>query len=145
MNRRSTLLATAITLVTASAFAQAMDDVRMKDKGSKDCSEMMKGTDTQRCKEMMEGAARQPSSGASASASAPGMETHQADAVVKAVDVAGGKVTLAHEPVKSLGWPAMTMGFAVKDKALFDKLVVGQKVHVEFRKQGADYVVIQAK
>ena len=71
--------------------------------------------------------------------------THKADAVVKDIDAASGKVTLAHEPVKSLGWPAMTMGFAVKDKMLLDKLVVDKKVHVELQKQGNDYVITAVK
>ncbi|MBA2659201.1 MAG: copper-binding protein [Nitrosospira sp.] len=71
--------------------------------------------------------------------------THQMDAVVKDVDVTHGKVTLAHEPVKSLNWPAMTMGFSVKDKALFDKLVTGKKVKVEFVQKGSDYVVTAVK
>lgn len=71
--------------------------------------------------------------------------THKAIAVVKEVDTANGKVTLDHEAVKSLNWPAMTMGFAVKDKLLLDKLMVGKKVHVEFKQQGSDYVVTAVK
>ena len=71
-------------------------------------------------------------------------EIHVADGTVKAVDPTG-KVTLQHGAVKSLGWPAMTMGFAVKDKALMDKLAVGNKVHVEFVKQGGDYVIKSVK
>jgi Cu(I)/Ag(I) efflux system periplasmic protein CusF len=71
--------------------------------------------------------------------------THQMKAVVKAVDMAKGKVTLAHEPVKSLNWPAMTMGFSVRDKALFDNLPVGKKIQVEFIQQGSDYIVIGVK
>lgn len=71
--------------------------------------------------------------------------THHMNAVVKDVDVANGKVTLAHEPVKSLNWPSMTMGFSVKDKTLFDKLVTSKKVKVEFIQQGSDYVVTAVK
>jgi Cu(I)/Ag(I) efflux system periplasmic protein CusF len=70
---------------------------------------------------------------------------HKTMAVVKGVDVAHGKVMLAHEPVKSLNWPAMTMGFSVRDPALFDKLAVGKKVEVEFMQQGPDYVVTAVK
>jgi len=70
---------------------------------------------------------------------------HQMKAVVKAVDVANGKVTLAHEPVKSLNWPAMTMNFSVEDKTLFDNLPVGKKVEVEFIQQGSDYIVTRVK
>jgi Cu/Ag efflux protein CusF len=92
----------------------------------------MKNMDAQKCKDML----------ASRDAN---MTSYKATAVVKEVDVANGKVMLAHEPVKSLNWPAMTMGFAVKDKTLLDKLAVGKRVNVEFRKEGTDYVVISVK
>ena len=72
-------------------------------------------------------------------------ETHAATATVKSVDPAKGTATLAHEPIKSLKWPAMTMGFSVKDKALFDKLSPGSKVEVEFVQQGSEYVVTSVK
>lgn len=64
---------------------------------------------------------------------------------MKAVDPAAGTVTLAHGPVKSLNWPLMTMGFAVNDKALFDKLSVGKKVDAEFVQQGGKYVITAVK
>lgn len=70
---------------------------------------------------------------------------HQATATVKSVDASKGTVTLAHEPIKSLKWPAMTMGFAVKDKALFDKFKTGEKVNVEFMQQGSEYVITAVK
>src|ERR1039457_3409710 len=50
---------------------------------------------------------------------------HLAVAVVRAVNPAKNSVTLAHEAIPSLKWPAMTMAFVVKDKKLFDKLAVG--------------------
>jgi Cu(I)/Ag(I) efflux system protein CusF len=71
--------------------------------------------------------------------------THMAIGVVKTVDAKAGLVTLAHEPVKSLNWPAMTMGFQVKDKMLFDKLGVGKKVEFEFIQGGKGYVVTAVK
>ncbi|MGH9955270.1 MAG: copper-binding protein [Nitrososphaeraceae archaeon] len=74
-------------------------------------------------------------------ANGPEAATHKTTAVVKGIDAASGTVKLAHEPVKSLNWPAMTMGFSVKDKTLFDKLAIGQKVEVEFVQQGSDYVI----
>ena len=70
---------------------------------------------------------------------------HKAVGVVQKVDVAKGTVTLAHEPIKSLNWPAMTMGFIVKDKMLFDGLAVGKKVEFEFAQQGANYVITAVK
>ena len=78
-------------------------------------------------------------------ASANKGETHTATGTVKKVDPAKGTVTLAHEPVKSLKWPAMTMGFSVKDKKLFDKLAAGEKVQFEFIQQGSEYVVTSVK
>lgn len=71
--------------------------------------------------------------------------THKAVAVVKAVDPAKGQVILAHEPIKTLNWPAMTMRFGVTDKMLFDKLAVGKKVNVDIVQQGSDYVVTAVK
>jgi Cu(I)/Ag(I) efflux system protein CusF len=70
---------------------------------------------------------------------------HKATGVVKKVDPKSGSVTLAHDPVKSLNWPAMTMGFQVKDKMLLDKLAVGKKVEFEFVQQGKDYVITLVK
>lgn len=70
---------------------------------------------------------------------------HQAVGVVKAVNPAKGNVTLAHEAIASLKWPAMTMSFVVKDAKLFDKLVVGSKVKVELTKQKSDYVITAVK
>ena len=72
-------------------------------------------------------------------------QTHTAIGTVKKADAKAGKVTLAHGPVASLNWPAMTMSFKVKDKALWKKLEDGKKVEVEFTKQGADYVVTAVK
>jgi Cu(I)/Ag(I) efflux system protein CusF len=64
---------------------------------------------------------------------------------VTKVDRIASKVTIAHGPVESLKWPAMTMNFRVKDKALLDGLSSGKKVEFEFVQQGRDYVVTSAK
>jgi len=71
--------------------------------------------------------------------------SHTAIGVVKKVDAKSGSVTLAHEPVTSLDWPSMTMGFKVKDAMLFDKLVEGRKIEFVFTQQGRDYVVESVK
>lgn len=72
-------------------------------------------------------------------------KTHQASGVVKAMDVAAGTVTLAHGPVATMNWPAMTMTFKVQDKALMDKLAADKKVDVEFMQMGSDYMVTAVK
>lgn len=70
---------------------------------------------------------------------------HQAIGVVKKIDAKAGIVTLAHEPVPSMKWPAMTMGFQVQDKMLLYKLAVGQKVNFDFVQGTKGYVVTAVK
>lgn len=70
---------------------------------------------------------------------------HKTTGTVQSVDAAAGKVKLAHDPVKSLNWPAMTMNFKVQDKAMLDKLSKSKKVEVEFEQRGKDYVITAVK
>jgi len=71
--------------------------------------------------------------------------THSTSGVVKKTDTAKGMVTFAHEPIPALSWPAMTMNFSVKEKALFSKLKVGQRVTIEFMQQNGDSIVTSVK
>jgi len=73
------------------------------------------------------------------------VKTHKGIGTVKKIDAAAGRVTLAHGPIPSLKWPAMTMGFAVKDKALLGKLAPEKKIEFEFVQQGSDYVITSVK
>ncbi len=52
---------------------------------------------------------------------------------VMEVDIKSGKVTLEHEPIPELGWPAMTMGFSVKDTKSLMQLKVGDTVKFELK------------
>lgn len=70
---------------------------------------------------------------------------HMAKGKVTKVDTAASVVTLAHEPVKSLNWPAMTMGFQVRDKMVLDKLTVGKMVDFEFVQADKGYVITKVK
>jgi Cu(I)/Ag(I) efflux system protein CusF len=74
-----------------------------------------------------------------------GTELHKGTGVVTSIDRAGGKVTLKHDPIKSLNWPAMTMAFGVKDKAMLDKLAKDKKVEFEFVQQGQQFVITSIK
>jgi Cu(I)/Ag(I) efflux system protein CusF len=131
--------------VSGAAFAQSgdMKGMDMQNMDKKSCMDMkgMENMDMKTCMEMMKGM----NSDGKAQGTAKKAAVHKTTAVVKEAVPGKGKVTLAHDPVKSLNWPAMTMGFAVKDKALFDKLAVCQKVDVEFTQQGPDYVVTAVK
>lgn len=71
--------------------------------------------------------------------------THKGIGIVKNINAADGIVTLAHEPIKSLNWPAMTMGFKVKDKKLIDNVAPGSKVEFTLVQSGKDYVITSIK
>lgn len=131
-----------ILVLSASSLAIAQSG-GMKDMDMNQCMEMkgmkgmgMKDMDMSKCKDI-----KGTEMGKKVQGTAPKVITYEATGVVKAVDSSKGTVTLAHGPVKSLKWPAMTMNFAVKDKTLFDNLTVGKKVKVEFIKQDTDYIV----
>ena len=72
-------------------------------------------------------------------------QTHKAIGVVKAVNADKGTVTIAHEPVESLRWPSMTMGFKAKDKKMLEPLKPGAKIDFEFQQQGKDYVITRVR
>ncbi|MBB3890144.1 Cu(I)/Ag(I) efflux system protein CusF [Phenylobacterium haematophilum] len=55
--------------------------------------------------------------------------------VVKKIDAKTGSVTIAHDPIKALNWPAMTMPFKVADKVLLAKVKVGAKVRFDLSGQ----------
>ena len=71
--------------------------------------------------------------------------THKAVGTVTKVDATAGTVTLDHEPVKTMNWGAMSMGFKVADKSLLDKVTKGKKVEIEFKQVGKDYVITSLK
>lgn len=66
--------------------------------------------------------------------------TASTDAMVKKVDKAGGKVTLAHGPLRNLGMPPMTMVFKVKDTKVLGTLKEGDKIRFVAEQAGNDYL-----
>jgi Cu(I)/Ag(I) efflux system protein CusF len=67
--------------------------------------------------------------------------THQATGVVKSVDAVTGTVTIAHDPIKSLEWPKMTMDFKLKDRAWLNRVKPGDKLQFTLLQSGPDYVI----
>jgi len=72
-------------------------------------------------------------------------QVHKGTGVVTNIDRAAGKVTLRHDPIKSLSWPGMNMAFAVKDKAMLDSLAKDKKVQFELVQQGEQFVITSIK
>jgi Cu/Ag efflux protein CusF len=78
-----------------------------------------------------------PQTDAPAGAAAPAAtESTRGVGVIEAVDVSAGRVTNSHQPIESLGWPAMTMSFKVANPDLLKQVAVGEKV--EFALDGKD-------
>ncbi len=72
-------------------------------------------------------------------------ETHKGKGTVKSVDAKKGTVSLSHDPIQSMNWPAMTMTFKAKDKAMLENVKPGAKVEFTFVQSGKDYVVTEIK
>ena len=68
-------------------------------------------------------------------AAAPEGQSHGVG-VVRSVDAKAGTVTIAHEPIPALNWPAMTMSFKVTQPEMLEHVSAGKKV--EFMLQGKD-------
>jgi Cu(I)/Ag(I) efflux system membrane fusion protein len=70
-------------------------------------------------------------------------KTHRGEGTINAMDFAHATVTLAHGPIASLQWPAMTMDFRVSDPALLRSLKPGQKVAFEITEESAgEYIIV---
>ena len=65
--------------------------------------------------------------------------------VVKAVDTATGSITLQHEAIASIGWPAMTMAFKVAAPELLKAAKVGDKVQFTIHPDGMNSTVTSIK
>ena len=64
--------------------------------------------------------------------------------VIKAIDAAAGKITVTHEPIAALKWPAMTMGFTARDPKLLAQVKPGQQIVFEFEDAGNGNFLITA-
>lgn len=63
------------------------------------------------------------------------------DGEVRKIDKDGGKLTLKHGAIKHLDMPGMTMVFQVNDKALLDKVKVGEKIRFQVASEQGRFVV----
>jgi Cu/Ag efflux protein CusF len=65
-----------------------------------------------------------------------------ATGTVNAVDAAARKINLSHGPIPALGWPAMTMDFAVAPSVDLSRIKPGSRINVSLEKgQGGMYEV----
>lgn len=143
-----TLVLASMLPVTAVLAQEKMDGMKdMKEMCKEMCNDMdmSKGMGHGKDMDMSKGMGHGKGMEMGKNGAAATQTTHMATGVVKKLNAEAAVVTVAHEPVNSLNWPAMTMGFKVKDKALLAKLKEGQKVEFEFVQEGEDYVVTSVK
>lgn len=63
------------------------------------------------------------------------------DGEVRKIDKETGKITIKHGPIKNLDMPPMSMVFTAKDKALLDKVKVGDKIRFVAADEGGKMIV----
>jgi Cu(I)/Ag(I) efflux system membrane fusion protein len=67
---------------------------------------------------------------------------HKAEGKIDAIDAKQGTVSIAHGPIASVKWPAMTMEFKAANSALLQDLKPGTAVAFEFvERQPGEWVV----
>lgn len=64
------------------------------------------------------------------------------DGVIRAVDREAGTITVEHGPIKSLGMPAMTMPYHVKDPAMLTAVKPGDRIKMSVDKMGDMYTIM---
>ena len=71
---------------------------------------------------------------------------HQAVGKLNAIDSAAGTVSVSHEPVASLKWPAMKMDFVLANPALINGVMPGALIDFEFvERQPGEWVITSLK
>lgn len=78
----------------------------------------------------------------SSTALSPAQVRYRGEGKIEAIDFAHATATLAHGPIESLKWPAMTMDFRVQEAALLQSFKPGQKVVFEIAEEPAGEFVI---
>lgn len=137
MKTRTILLSATLMVATAPAFAQATSGTQsmpMHQKGSdmkmmSDC--MHKGMKMDKGMQGMKMGKNMPCAN----------QTAQATGVIKAIDTAKGTVTIKHQAIASIHWPAMTMTFKADPSNLLKGLKSGEKVNFTLHPDGMNSTV----
>jgi RND family efflux transporter MFP subunit len=76
----------------------------------------------------------------------PASVGHQAVGKLNSIDAAAGTVSVSHEPVASLKWPAMKMDFVLANPALVNGVKPGSAIDFEFvERQPGEWVITSLK
>lgn len=67
-----------------------------------------------------------------------GAKTGSGVGVITAIDKTGKMVTIRHDAIPAVDWPAMTMAFKAAPPTLLDGLKVGEKIKFDVKVRGSD-------
>ena len=65
--------------------------------------------------------------------------------VVTAIDPAAGTISLDHEAVAAIHWPAMTMQFRAEDPAILEGIAVGDRVTFVLKSAAESMIVTSVR
>jgi Cu/Ag efflux protein CusF len=80
--------------------------------------------------------------GTAGSAPAASAAVYSAKGAITGVDKAEGTITLRHEAVPAVRWPAMTMNFRLEDPSIADGFKLGDAVRFDFRNDGPTPTIV---
>lgn len=66
----------------------------------------------------------------------PAAKNGQGVGVITAIDTKAESLTIRHEPIPALSWPAMTMSFKANPPTLLKGLTVGQRIGFDVKARG---------
>ena len=148
MKTRSILLSAILMAAIPPVFAQAASGAQGMQMGQDKQSMPMhqKGADMKMMMNCMQmGKGMQNSSGMQGMRMGKNMpcanQTAQGTGVIEAVDTAKGTVTIKHQAIASIHWPAMTMTFKANPPSLLKDVKVGEKVNFTLHPAGANSTV----
>ena len=153
MKTRSILFSAILMAATVPAFAQAtsgtqgmkmdqnMQGMKMGQNGSDmkmmmDCMQMHK--DMKMDKNMQMGNGMQ---GMQMGKDMPCNQTAQGTGVIEAMDTAKGTITIKHQAIASINWPAMTMTFKADPPSLLQSVKAGEQVNFTLHPAGMNSTV----
>jgi Cu(I)/Ag(I) efflux system protein CusF len=92
------------------------------------------------------GVAAQAAGGHAGHGAAPAAASAEwAEAEVRRIDAANGRVTLRHGPIRSLDMPPMTMVFQARDPAQLSGLKNGDRIRFQAVSEGGKYLLTQVE
>ena len=65
-----------------------------------------------------------------------------AHGTINSVNAAAGTVNITHQAIKALGWPGMTMTFAVRDRSMLAEVRAGNAVNFDLAKDPSGQYVV---